>query len=87
MRWPDFRVPSDPPDAELALYEAWFRSASERVEIGCSGGRGRTGTALACLAVLDGMPVAEAVAYVRRSYHARAVETPGQRRFVEQFLR
>lgn len=31
-------------------------------------GRGRTGTSLACLAVLDGVPVAEAVTYVRARY-------------------
>jgi hypothetical protein len=33
------------------------------VEIACGGGRGRTGTALACLAVLDGVPAEQAVAY------------------------
>ena len=45
-------------------------------------GYGRTGTALACLAVLDGVPCEEAVADVRAHYAARAVETPWQRRFV-----
>lgn len=50
-----------------------------------SGGRGRTGTALVCLAVLDGVPVNEAVAFVRERYDARAVETPWQRRYVVRF--
>jgi len=46
-------------------------------------GRGlRTGTALACLAVLDGVPPQDAVAYVRRHDSPRAVETPWQRRYV-----
>ena len=45
-------------------------------------GHGRTGTSLACLAVLDGVPAAEAVAYVRARYDHRAVETPWQRRYV-----
>jgi hypothetical protein len=58
---------------------------TERVEIACGGGRGRTGTALACLAILDGVPAAEAVAFVREHYSARAVETPGQRRFVARW--
>lgn len=48
-------------------------------------GRGRTGTALACVAVLDGVPAAEAVDYVRRHYDRRAVETPWQRRYVRGF--
>jgi len=56
------------------------------VELACGGGRGRTGTALACLAVLDGMPAAEAVAYVREHYDLRAVETPRQRRYVARFI-
>jgi hypothetical protein len=85
IRWPDFRLPADREDARTVLTEAWERSASERVEIACGGGRGRTGTALACLAVLDGVPPREAVGFVREHYHRRAVETPFQRRFVERF--
>lgn len=84
MRWPDFRLPSDLEAARAALAEAWRRAADERVEVACGGGRGRTGTALACLAVLDGVPPSEAVAYVRARYGRRAVETPWQRRFVER---
>lgn len=45
----------------------------------------RTGTALALLAVLDGVPPGEAVGYVRRRYARHAVETPWQRRFVTRF--
>ena len=54
---------------------------TERVEVACGGGTGRTGTALACLAVLAGTPPDEAVAFVRAGYRSRAVETPAQRRF------
>jgi protein-tyrosine phosphatase len=64
------------------LPEILERARSERVEIACGGGLGRTGTALACLAVLDGVPPGEAVAFIREQYHPRAVETPWQRRFV-----
>ncbi|MET9296202.1 protein-tyrosine phosphatase family protein [Streptomyces sp. NPDC003077] len=85
IRWPDFWLPSDRAAAREALREAWERAASERVEVACGGGYGRTGTALACLAVLDGVPNDEAVAYVRKHYAPRAVETPWQRRFVARF--
>jgi len=85
LRWPDFRLPADPDQARRALTEAWRRSATERVEVACAGGRGRTGTALACLAILDGVAAAQAVAYVRTHYDRRAVETPGQRRFVTRW--
>lgn len=85
VRWPDFRLPSDEDAFAAALREAWERAATERVEFACHGGNGRTGTALACLAILDGVPAAEAVDYVRANYAKKAVETPGQRRFVKRF--
>lgn len=85
LRWPDFWLPSDRTATTDALREAWARAEAERVEIACAGGHGRTGTALACLAVLDGVPNRAAVAYVREHYLPRAVETPWQRRFVSRF--
>lgn len=85
LRWPDFRLPSDRAAAVTLLREAWQRASDDRVEIACEGGKGRTGTALACLAVIDGVPADQAVPYVRRHYAASAVETPWQRRYVARF--
>ncbi len=80
LRWPDFWVPLDRDDALDALREVRRRAlAGERVEVICRGGTGRTGTALAALAVLDGLSPEDALAWVRREYHRRAVETPWQR--------
>jgi protein-tyrosine phosphatase len=80
IRWPDFWIPTDRGDALDALHEAHRRVlAGERVEIACRGGLGRTGTALAALAVLDGLSPRDAVAWVRSAYSRRAVETPWQR--------
>ncbi|MDA3645709.1 protein phosphatase [Saccharopolyspora indica] len=81
LRWPDFRLPADRENARQVFREAWERAEHERVELACGGGRGRTGTALACLAVIDGVPAAEAVAYVRAHYDRHAVETPWQKRY------
>jgi protein-tyrosine phosphatase len=85
VRWPDLWLPTDRGHAWEVFREAWRRAAHERVEFVCRGGRGRTGTALACLAVLDGVPAGEAVAFVRRHYDPHAVETPWQRRYVRKF--
>lgn len=85
VRWPDWWLPVDRDDARVALLQLWERAAFERVEVACRGGRGRTGTALACLVVLDGVPANDAVGYIRRHYNSRAVETPWQRRYVERF--
>ena len=85
VRWRDLRLPADDADTLVALTDAWRRAADERVEVACLGGRGRTGTALACIAILDGVPAADAVAFVRRNYLSGAVETPWQRRYVARF--
>jgi Protein-tyrosine phosphatase len=87
VHWRDFRTPTDPEATRRALLEVWERAADQRVEVACRGGRGRTGTALACLAVLDGVPARSAVDFVRRHYHRRAVETPWQKRYVARFDR
>jgi protein-tyrosine phosphatase len=85
LRWPDFGLPADRDQVLPVLTEGWQRAAAERVEIACLGGRGRTGTALACLAILDGILPAEAVAFVRSHYNPKAIETFWQRRYVRRF--
>jgi hypothetical protein len=85
VKWRDFWLPADRDEFGSALRELLDRADHERVEIACSGGFGRTGTALACLAILDGTPSTAAVGYVREHYSHRAVETPWQRRFVAHF--
>jgi hypothetical protein len=87
IRWPDFRLPPDRDAALATLREAHEHAVTERVEVACGGGVGRTGTALAALAVLSGLDPAEAVDWVRLHHHRRAVETPWQRRWVEDLRR
>jgi len=84
VRWPDFWLPSDPDEALAALTWAHQLAGSERVEITCGGGIGRTGTGLAALCVLEGMDPGTAVTWVRSHYHPRAVEIRWQRRFLHQ---
>jgi hypothetical protein len=84
--WPDLGLPVDVDGLRTALMDVVERARhGERVEIGCLGGHGRTGTALACLATLTGLPAGEAVEWVRRTYCGGAVETEEQRAFVERF--
>jgi len=85
LHWPDFGLPTDRVTTEQALREVLACAGTERVEVACLGGNGRTGTALACIAVLDGLPGEDAVAYVREHYRATAVETPEQCEFVAHF--
>ncbi|GAA4921322.1 protein-tyrosine phosphatase [Stackebrandtia albiflava] len=83
--WPDFGLPSDSDVAAEAFHDALRRAATARVEVACAGGHGRTGTALSCIAVLDGVPASEAVEYVRAGYRRTAVETDAQAAFVAAF--
>ncbi len=85
VRWRDFSLPADPALFREALLELLARAGEERTEIACRGGTGRTGTALACLAVLDGLPGEEAVAFVRAGYRPHAVESRSQVDFVRRF--
>jgi hypothetical protein len=86
LEWPDFGVPADLDGFRAALADALERARrGEIVELGCLGGHGRTGTALACLAILTGTPPNEAVDWVRANYCEKAVETDEQLRLVTDF--
>ena len=84
--WPDFRTPRDDESAAAAIHRAYLLARSgERVEVACVGGIGRTGTVIACMAVLAGHPVADAINWTRRHYRPRAVETRTQGRWITWF--
>jgi len=80
--WPDFGLPADPDDAVSTLHRAFHDAQTARLELACHAGRGRTGTALAALAVASGIDPVDAVDWVRRHYRPDAVEPSAQRRWV-----
>jgi hypothetical protein len=84
--WPDFRTPRDDAAAAASIVDAYAQArGGRRVEVACTGGTGRTGTVLACMAILAGHPADDAVAWTRAHYRRHAVETPGQRHWVRWF--
>jgi len=84
IEWKDFGLPENPELAAQQIAEAFGRALrGGLVEVGCLGGSGRTGTVLACMAVLAGVPPAQAVAWVRASYRPEAVETADQEAWVQ----
>jgi hypothetical protein len=86
LDWPDFGVPADRDDADREIASAFERARrGERVEVACVGGHGRTGTVLACMAILAGVPSGEAVTWVRETYCQRAVQEPSQQYWIERF--
>jgi Swiss Army Knife protein, DSP-PTPase phosphatase domain len=86
IEWEDFGLPVDAEAARRLIQSAFTRArGGELVEVGCLGGTGRTGTVLACMAVLAGVAPSEAVAWVRMAYRSTAVETAEQEDWVRRF--
>lgn len=83
IAWPDFRIPRDSAQALVILRDAHERAGHERVLLCCTGGTGRTGTALAVMALLAGVDAEEVVPWIRERYQPRAVETRGQRAWLQ----
>ena len=76
----------DAATAARAIAGAYRRARDgERVEVACWAGRGRTGTAISCMAILAGLRAEHAVSWTRSHYEHRAVETPWQRWWVRGF--
>jgi hypothetical protein len=86
VEWPDFGVPANPENAGADIARAFDEARrGSRVEVACHGGIGRTGTVLACMAILAGVPPAGSVGWVREAYRSGAVETDAQIEFVTWF--
>jgi protein-tyrosine phosphatase len=84
--WQDYGLPTDGDLAADQITAAFARARrGDVVEIGCVGGLGRTGTVLACMAVLAGVPPESAVGWIRSAYNPAAVETHAQEEWVRWF--
>lgn len=84
--WKDYGMPTDYDVAFEQISDAYEKAKRGLiVEIGCIGGHGRTGTILACMAVLDGMQPNEAVKHIESKYCHLVIETNDQEWFVHWF--
>lgn len=86
LAWRDYGLPHRWQLAVATICDAYKRAEDGYwVEIGCIGGHGRTGTVLACMAVLSGMDGYSAVDWVRSTYCSSAIESDDQEWFVHWF--
>lgn len=89
LPWQDYGLPTCSfTNAARAIKRAWDAAVEgDTVEVGCVGSHGRTGTILACFAVLSDpeMTGPEAVAWVRKHHCTKAVEVSEQEWFVRWF--
>jgi protein-tyrosine phosphatase len=84
---PDYGVPDEAGlRAVIAqMLEAMRAAPNDAYHIGCKAGIGRTGTVMACLAIMAGAVEGDPVAWLRAAYFQGAIETPGQEAFVRGF--
>jgi len=81
----DMEPPKDPPAFRKMI--EWLKEqidAGRKVHVGCIGGHGRTGTVFAALVSLYGE--ADAIAYVRKHYCVKAVESQRQVAFLGSYF-
>ena len=84
LEWMDYNVP-DPKEWGLSAAK-WVIEQIEsgkRVETGCMGGHGRTGTFLACILAVQGIKPGEAIKRVRETYCKEAIENSKQADYVK----
>lgn len=84
--WSDWGVPENPHLLRIILVWLLEEATSGKIiEIGCLGGHGRTGTALACLLVLQGLTTKQAIRRVWQDYCDLAIETKSQLSLIKSF--
>jgi protein-tyrosine phosphatase len=86
---PDYGVPDEAAlRGVLQQMLAAMRAAPDGAyHIGCKAGIGRTGTVMACLAIMAGAAEGDPVAWLRAAYYPGAIETPAQEDFVRGLTR
>jgi hypothetical protein len=86
--WHDWGVPENPRQFRRAL--KWLLEEAGKgmvIEIGCMGGHGRTGSALACLLAHQGLSANQSIDKVRTEYCREAIESKAQIQLVRTFAR
>lgn len=87
--WQDYGLPTCTYTQAARAIKQAFDAAKDGqvVEVGCMGGHGRTGTILACMAVLADPELTgpEAVKFIKATHCTKAVETSSQEWYVRWF--
>jgi hypothetical protein len=81
LAWPDMTAPTH---VGLRFWVRLHGMLPQRTAIACVGGHGRTGTALACLLVVDGMAAEDAIKTVREKHCTKAIETIPQEQYIKR---
>ncbi|MEK6883351.1 MAG: protein-tyrosine phosphatase family protein [Nanoarchaeota archaeon] len=83
LDWDDFKTPVINVQFWKDLIQKAKENGIKRVIVTCSGGHGRTGTALSALLVAIGVDARKAVLFLRQHYCTEAVETTDQYAYIK----
>lgn len=84
LAWPDMGVVGMSQVHQACRWAKHKIEGGSRLEIGCIGGHGRTGTMMACIMVYYGWNTRDAIHSVR-GYCSKAIETEKQEKMIEEF--
>lgn len=84
IKWPDFTEPTSTVKAYVE-YAAECIADGKRVQVGCMGGHGRTGTFAALVMIALGVGYTSALRTVRTKYCQEAIETKAQEAALPEF--
>ena len=83
--WPDYSIPDNVRrTTDMAEWVLQSVKAGRKVDIGCFGAHGRTGTLLALLLILQGATATEAIKQVRTEHCTLAIESGAQVQMLRQ---
>lgn len=83
IAWTDYKIPALTAEFWRRFYEVTVGTGYKRVTFCCTGGHGRSGTALACTLIGSGLYGAiEALKFAREKHCKHAVETKGQEEYI-----
>lgn len=84
--WPDHSTPLNKKQffRVIKILHKLARSG-KRIEIGCVGGHGRTGTAAALFLILEGLTATKAIRYIHSQYCPSAIESVSQMELIYEF--
>jgi len=85
IAWPDMQVVPIPTLVQGIRWINHKLEGGEKVEIGCIGGHGRTGTMAAALLINQGMSAKKAIKKVRKTYCGKAIETKAQETMLKEY--
>jgi protein-tyrosine phosphatase len=83
--WQDFKTIGMDTVRRLTKYTVDALEKGHRLEIGCAGGHGRTGTMTGLLMVATGVRAEDAIKDIRSRYCGKAVETKAQADLIRAF--